>query len=69
MVFFTAGEVCDFLRISRKTLTNWRQRGIGPRALKIGGQLRFSDEDLNEFLSERYRQAIEDQEVRQHVSA
>ncbi len=61
---FTTQEICGLLRISRRTLSAWRHNGRGPRAMRIGGQLRFIKEDLDEWLGEQYRAAIQDQAAR-----
>ena len=39
------------------TLEGWRVRGEGPRYLKIGKLVRYSVDDLDEFLKTRVRQS------------
>ena len=44
----TPEEVCARWRncIDRKTLANWRWRGRGPLALKLGGRILYRIEDV-----------------------
>lgn len=36
-VNLTSNEVAERLRVSKRTVDNWRQTGQGPRWLKVGG--------------------------------
>jgi hypothetical protein len=36
-------DVADYLGIPHKTLYNWRTRGIGPRARRVGRYLRYAE--------------------------
>lgn len=59
----TDGELCDVLRISRRTLLNHLQQGPPRkggkgiddirlvRHVKVGGQRRWSRESLNDFIN------------------
>jgi predicted DNA-binding transcriptional regulator AlpA len=48
--YATADEVCEYYRISKQTLYNWRAAGLGPKATKIGGQrLRFLWRDVEAY--------------------
>ena len=68
MYLFTTVEVCDFLRVSRRTLLRLRAEGRAPRALVIGGRLRWPDEDLNAFLTEKYQDDEQRQAAARKVS-
>ncbi|TCJ21646.1 helix-turn-helix transcriptional regulator [Nocardioides jejuensis] len=48
----TPDEAAAYLAISRSTLITWRSRrpDYGPRAIKIGGLLRYRLSDLNDWL-------------------
>jgi predicted DNA-binding transcriptional regulator AlpA len=46
-------EVADFLRVDRKLLYDWRYRGIGPRALRVGGHLRYRWSEVERWLDEQ----------------
>jgi hypothetical protein len=52
-------EVAAMLRVSRNTLCDWRYRGIGPRAFKVGESARsklvYRRADVVAYLEERYR--------------
>ena len=39
-------DVADYLGIPHKTLYNWRTRGIGPRARRVGRYLRYEEHDV-----------------------
>lgn len=39
-------EAADVLRLSDKTLANWRSKGVGPRFHKVGGRIRYRYGDL-----------------------
>lgn len=39
-----------YLKLSHRTLESWRQRGIGPAYLKIGGLVRYTTVDLDSWL-------------------
>jgi len=49
----TTTEVCDLLKISPQTLYSWRDRGLGPRAIKVGRHLRFRETDVERWLNEQ----------------
>ena len=44
-------EVADFLQKPEKTLAEWRYRGIGPRYLTIGRDVRYRWTDVEEWLA------------------
>ena len=43
---FTAEEVCNIFRITRRTLDRWMKKGI-LRYSKVGGKLFFRYDDVN----------------------
>jgi hypothetical protein len=45
----TEAEVAERLKISPKTLRNWRSKGKGPHYLKIEGQIRYRLVDVDVF--------------------
>lgn len=47
--YLTPDEVCERYGVSKQTLYNWRTQGIGPRATKLCGSLRYAEADLAEF--------------------
>ena len=48
----TIGEAANYLAIPKATLYTWRTRraGFGPRAIKMGGCLRFRRSDLDDWI-------------------
>ena len=51
---FTIDEAADYLAIPKATLYTWRTRraGYGPRAMKVGGSLRYRRSDLDVWILE-----------------
>lgn len=48
---FNEEDVANILKVSRKTLQAWRGQGKGPRFLKIGRSIRYSEDSLADFMS------------------
>jgi excisionase family DNA binding protein len=48
--FLTTEELADLLRIPAATIYQWRLRGQGPPALKIGRHLRWRRTAVDEWL-------------------
>lgn len=46
----TTQEVTELLNMSRSTLYKLRMRGAAPRAITVGGRLRFRRSDLEAWL-------------------
>ncbi len=49
----TPAEVADYLQVPVKTLYQWRYRGDGPRAFRVGRHLRYRWEDVEAWLASR----------------
>jgi len=47
----TTKEVCDWLRISRTTIGNWRQRGLPFTG--VGHALRYRKSEVEKWLKEQ----------------
>jgi len=43
-------DAADALGISSRSLDAWRQRGYGPRFLKVGGRIKYPPEEIDAFL-------------------
>ncbi len=43
-------DVTKELGIAESTLYGWRVRGVGPRAIKVGGQLRYRRSEIDRWL-------------------
>lgn len=46
----TTGEAALFLGLSVRTLELWRQKGLGPKYLRLGHSIRYDIDDLNAYL-------------------
>lgn len=46
----TSKEVADYLKVSEKTLENWRKRGTGPRFSRLGVLIRYQRVDVEQYL-------------------
>lgn len=46
----TAQELADYLQVSIKTVYDWRLRGVGPKARKVGTHLRYRWADVDAWL-------------------
>ncbi len=59
-VILTIDEAADYLSIPKATLYTWRTRrvGFGPRAVKMGGCLRYRRADLDAWIVEHLEPAL-----------
>lgn len=48
-------QAAEYLSLSPRTLQTWRQRGNGPRFLKLGRSVRYRRADLDAFIESRVR--------------
>ena len=48
--FLTRDDICERLKISRRTLWEWERNDIAPPSIKIGGSIRFPKLLFDEFL-------------------
>lgn len=48
--YWTESEVADRLRVATATVARWRKEGTGPAYTKIGGTLRYSEQDVSDWL-------------------
>lgn len=49
----TASQVCEFLQVPINTLYDWRKKGGGPKATRVGRELRFDWRDVDAWLAEQ----------------
>jgi excisionase family DNA binding protein len=49
----TYEDLSEWLRVPVATLRDWRANHTGPRALKIGGQIRLRRADVEEWIESR----------------
>jgi predicted DNA-binding transcriptional regulator AlpA len=50
--FYTVKELEEILSVSRTTLYDWRQEGIGPPWIKVSGTIRYPKSGFQEWLEE-----------------
>jgi excisionase family DNA binding protein len=50
------GQVSQMLGIPVRTLREWRMRGEGPRAARLGRHLRYRPEEVDRWVREQERQ-------------
>ena len=55
----TEKQAAEILNIKPKTLSRWRWQGEGPIYRKIGGAVRYSVDDLKEFIEKGSRQVTQ----------
>jgi len=48
---YTVEEVANKLQLSKATLNRWRGTGEGPKFLKLGGAIRYRQEDVQDWMS------------------
>lgn len=53
-------EAARMMGITKQTLDQWRYRGIGPRYLKVGSNVRYRPSDVLAWLTARERTATGD---------
>lgn len=46
----TVDDLAAQLKVSRKTILNWRSRRVGPPAVKVVGALRYRRNDVDRWL-------------------
>ncbi|MHA7271436.1 helix-turn-helix domain-containing protein [Arthrobacter sp. HLT1-20] len=51
--WLTPKEICSLLQIPEQTFYQWRAKGVGPHAYRIGRHLRVTRKDLNAWLAQR----------------
>lgn len=49
----TASEVADYLGVPVATLHQWRYKGVGPRASRVGRHLRYRWEDVDAYVAKQ----------------
>lgn len=48
--FLDTQELADYLGVPPKTVRMWRYKGTGPRAVKLGGHLRYRVADIQAWV-------------------
>jgi predicted DNA-binding transcriptional regulator AlpA len=67
---FAEQQAAQILRVTVKALQKWRVTGAGPRFVKIGRLVRYTEEALEEYIQQRTVASTAEHTVRQsHVAA
>lgn len=56
--YLTSEELCSILKISRRTLQDYRNNGILP-FIQLPGKILFRESDIRKILEERFRPAYD----------
>jgi len=61
----TIDQAAEYLAIPKATIYTWRTRraGFGPRAVKIGGNLRYRRSDLDQWIAAHVETSDRDQNL------
>ena len=51
--YLTVDELAEYLQLSKETIYHWRLEGTGPKATKLGKQLRYSRANVEAWLNSR----------------
>ncbi len=51
-------EVAERTTFSENTLRYWRQKGQGPRAVKIGRRLVYRESDVDAWIAEQFAEEV-----------
>jgi predicted DNA-binding transcriptional regulator AlpA len=51
--WLTNKDLAARYKVSEKTIQDWRHRGVGPRGVKIGRHVRYLDDAVREWESEK----------------
>jgi predicted DNA-binding transcriptional regulator AlpA len=66
---FSEQQAAQILRVTVKALQKWRVTGAGPRFVKMGRLVRYTEDTLEEFIQKRTVVSTSEQTVRQGVPA
>jgi len=50
-------EAAEILGVKPNTLEGWRTRGVGPRFRKIGSLVKYSENDLEDYIEAQTRRS------------
>ncbi len=54
----TTSEAAIYLKVSPRTLDNWRSLGTGPHFIKVGALVRYRQEDIEAYLDRQTQTAV-----------
>ena len=50
MGFISEAKLAELLDLSAQTIAKWRKASKGPKYTRVGGTIRYSDEDVTAFI-------------------
>ena len=50
--YLTTSQVAEYLSVPVSTLYQWRHRGLGPRAARVGRHLRYRRSDVDRWVEQ-----------------
>lgn len=56
----TPGEAAQLLKVQPRTLQSWRYLKIGPKYTRVGGRVRYRNEDLEAYVKERHEKTMDE---------
>jgi predicted DNA-binding transcriptional regulator AlpA len=68
-LLFSEQQAAQMLRVTVKALQKWRVTGTGPRFVKVGRLVRYTEDTLEEFIQQRTVASTSEQTARQRVRA
>lgn len=63
MTFVTPAQAAARLQVSINRLAQWRSQGRGPRFHKMENIIRYSEEDLDDFMAQHAARSTRDLDV------
>jgi predicted site-specific integrase-resolvase len=57
-------RAAEYLKLSEKTLANWRSQGGGPAFIKAGSRVQYEEVELDRWLASRRRTSTADHAAR-----
>jgi len=68
VALLTPDEVARRLRVSPRTVKDWRSEGVGPPFIRLGRRrVRYSLMDLNDWLETNVRLPVNEREARERA--
>ena len=54
----TTNEAAAYLKVSPRTLDNWRSLGAGPEFIKVGALVRYREADIEAYLVRQTQSSV-----------
>ncbi len=51
--WLTTVEMAEWVKVASWTARDWRKRGVGPKATKIGGSVRYALSDVEAWIAQQ----------------